>query len=173
MEISTSKNTSGITHKLAEEMAPMIQRLIDEGASQVMVDRTVRNIITQRQKQNFKAVRPAVPKAGALVKRLGIWKEMGGERHEDSQSELILYDRLKKAGIAFTFQRAIGKYRVDFLVGNLVVEVDGPYHKARVDRDQIRDKYLQRMGYTIMRIPAALVASAPDEVIQVIAQERR
>ena len=39
----------------------------------------------------------------------------------------------------------------------MVVEVDGGYHRARVESDARRDRFLHRMGCTVLRLEAELV----------------
>jgi very-short-patch-repair endonuclease len=53
----------------------------------------------------------------------------------------------------------IGRFIVDLLCpqARLVVEVDGGVHEARARLDAHRDTILQRAGYRVLRIPAALV----------------
>jgi very-short-patch-repair endonuclease len=50
----------------------------------------------------------------------------------------------------------------------LIVEVDGACHKLRRSADARRDKKLQRLGYRVLRLPAALVlANLPEAVARV------
>jgi len=49
-----------------------------------------------------------------------------------------------------------------------VVEVDGEYHVQRSAADASRDSKLRRIGYRVLRIPAALVMSdLPAAVVRV------
>jgi very-short-patch-repair endonuclease len=50
-------------------------------------------------------------------------------------------------------------YIVDFLPvrERLVVEVDGGYHAERVAADQRRQRWLERLGYRVVRVSAATV----------------
>lgn len=72
---------------------------------------------------------------------------------------------LKGDGIALDLQVEIKPYRADFLADDwLVIEIDGAaYHSSAeaIERDRERDRYLVARGYTILRIPAKLVLSAP------------
>ena len=51
------------------------------------------------------------------------------------------------------------RFIVDFVAPQvrLVVEVDGGYHAQRAAADARRDSKLRRLGYRVLRIPAALV----------------
>jgi len=59
-------------------------------------------------------------------------------------------------GVKFRRQHAIGPYVVDFcsLQKRLVIELDGSGHAAdeQLERDRIRDEYLEQKGYRIVRI---------------------
>ncbi len=63
----------------------------------------------------------------------------------------VLRDRRMQA-LKFRRQAPVGPYIVDFLciAHRLVVEADGSQH-AESKRDAIRDKWLAREGYTILR----------------------
>lgn len=53
----------------------------------------------------------------------------------------------------------VGRYIVDFLASHerLIVEVDGGYHADRVAADRRRQQWLERQGYRVVRVSAALV----------------
>lgn len=52
------------------------------------------------------------------------------------------------------FQHIIGPYIVDFFRGRTVIELDGWTHERTETQflDKIKDRYLQRCGYTVRRI---------------------
>jgi very-short-patch-repair endonuclease len=50
----------------------------------------------------------------------------------------------------------------------LVVEVDGSVHLHRAHLDTHRDSILQRAGYRVLRIPAALVTSNLEAALTLI-----
>lgn len=65
---------------------------------------------------------------------------------------------LMELGIPFQFQYPIfskaGKYFiVDFLIpeDNIVVEIDGHYHKKQRGKDQFREDHLRHLGYKVIR----------------------
>ncbi len=92
---------------------------------------------------------------------------LGNHDFGDSKAEGIVYFMLKDAGVSFQFQRQIGPYRVDFLINELIIlELDGPHHKKQRGYDADRDKYLEKMGYEVVRVPIWLMASAGQIVIK-------
>ena len=68
--------------------------------------------------------------------------------------------RGSRLGIPFRRQVVITRYIADFACreARLIVEVDGEVH-ARRQLDAHRDAVLQRAGYRVLRIPAALITS--------------
>ena len=81
-----------------------------------------------------------------------------------SKAEHIFYDLLKREGIKFDYQYPIGKYTADFLVADsVVIELDGPDHIR--ERDEIRDYYLRKMGYKVVRVPLVILFHSPKAVI--------
>ena len=56
-------------------------------------------------------------------------------------------------------QHPIGPYVADFacVERKLVVEVDGGVHRVRTVEDQLRTEALERMGWTVLRLPNDLV----------------
>lgn len=72
--------------------------------------------------------------------------------------------------VRLDFQVEEGRYRVDFLINTwLVVEIDGAaYHSTpeAVARDQIRDRYLESLGYSVLRLPAKLVFQNPGLTVE-------
>ncbi len=88
----------------------------------------------------------------------------------DSKAEVIVYDLFKENGIDFVFQHPIGPYRVDFLIGKVVVEIDGPLHHRKYQRkiDQAKDIYLEGLGYKVLRVPIRLIAEHTEATIKAI-----
>ncbi|WP_404479326.1 endonuclease domain-containing protein [Novosphingobium sp. BL-52-GroH] len=68
--------------------------------------------------------------------------------------------------IKLSLQVRVKPYRLDFLVNDmLVVEVDGAaYHSSAeaLKRDSERDRYLQSLRYSILRVPAKVVFNEPQ-----------
>ncbi len=78
--------------------------------------------------------------------------------HEETETERKLKKALIKAKISFSQEVPVKSFTVDFLVGDwLVVEVDGESHltSGRAKKDKSRQKAIEDMGFTVMRIPAS------------------
>jgi len=91
----------------------------------------------------------------------------------DSKAEVIFYEFLIESGIPFKFQYKIGPYKVDYLIdGSLVVELDGPHHNRQKEYDEKRDKYIEKMGYTVLRIPISDFMMGNDAVLGAINEAR-
>jgi very-short-patch-repair endonuclease len=82
-------------------------------------------------------------------------------RQHPTHSELVLWQAIRgqRLGVAFRRQVPLGSYIVDFLApsARLIVEVDGGYNQARRKADARRDRWLHQQGYTVLRLPAAMV----------------
>ena len=76
-------------------------------------------------------------------------------RHSMTSAETAVWNivRRRRLGWRFRRQEPIGPYIVDFvcLRRKLVVEMDGAIHGGEYDR--IRDAYLGRSGFRVLRIP--------------------
>jgi very-short-patch-repair endonuclease len=59
-----------------------------------------------------------------------------------------------KLGVAFKRQVVIGRYIVDFCAPSikLIVEVDGGYQRERAKADARRQRELEALGYTVVRV---------------------
>jgi very-short-patch-repair endonuclease len=83
-----------------------------------------------------------------------------------------------KLGVSFRRQVPIGRYIADFVAPSrkLVVEVDGGYHAtpAHMRADARRDRHLAKLGYRVVRLPAAMVQhQLADAVALVVAALER
>ncbi len=77
-----------------------------------------------------------------------------------SKTEERLRAALDERGLAHRQGEYIGRYEVDFLLGEaIVVEVDGYHHLSRSGRrrDARKTAYLRSLGYDVHRIPARRV----------------
>lgn len=72
-----------------------------------------------------------------------------------SYPEQFFEQLLTKDGIVFTREVRIGRWFADFVIGGVVLEVDGRQHADpdRATSDQIKDAYLISQGYHVIRIP--------------------
>ena len=87
------------------------------------------------------------PKLKILAKQL---------RKNSTSGEILLWQQLKKKQQGFKFhrQKPIGRYIVDFYAPqlHLIIEVDGCTHDNRIEADQIRQKKLEDLGLSVLRI---------------------
>jgi len=89
--------------------------------------------------------------------------------------EQTLWERLRNRrleGLKFRRQHPLGPYIVDFYCAEhrLVVEVDGPIHLRRREEDALRDEYLTRYGYHVLRIRNDEVENDLEAVLERILQ---
>jgi very-short-patch-repair endonuclease len=90
------------------------------------------------------------------------------DARSESFPESVLRCRLAAAGLPFRIQAWIDDMRVDFLLGKLVVEVDGREHHsepAAFERDRVRDARLSIRGYRVLHFSYAQVVYRPEEVL--------
>jgi len=71
------------------------------------------------------------------------------------QENKLWYGFLRKHSIAFTRQKTIGNYIVDFLcpLKKLVIEIDGSQHFSdeALEYDRIRTEFLESLGLHVLR----------------------
>lgn len=97
-------------------------------------------------------------------------------RRTMSLPEVMLWECLRGgragSGVKFRRQHPIGPYIADFYcsAAKLVIEIDGEAHDrgGKPDHDQKRDAFLNENGYQVLRVSAAEVMKAPDEVASAI-----
>ncbi|HEY5961174.1 MAG TPA: DUF559 domain-containing protein [Polyangiaceae bacterium] len=94
-------------------------------------------------------------------------------RHHQSETESMLWRQLsgKKLGVAFRRQVPVGgKYVADFLAptARLIVEIDDRTHELKRTADARRDRDLNRLGYRVLRLPAALVRCNVAEAVSLV-----
>lgn len=85
-------------------------------------------------------------------------------RSTTSYPERFFMKVLKSNGIAFEREKKVGKYFLDFSIGNFMLdlEIDGKQHlqSERSESDRIRDSYLSSLGWTVHRIPWKYLGTA-------------
>jgi very-short-patch-repair endonuclease len=83
-----------------------------------------------------------------------------------------LWARLRndQLGVNFRRQHAIGNYIPDFcsLQAKLIIELDGSQHLEQEEYDEERTKYLEPLGYTVIRFWNNQVIGDIENVIQAI-----
>lgn len=74
-------------------------------------------------------------------------------------------------GVKFRRQYPIGPYFADFVCieKRLVIELDGDQHANNIEYDNKRTKYIESMGYTVIRIANSYLSNKHiDEVIETL-----
>ncbi|BAU56043.1 methylmalonyl-CoA mutase family protein [Mucilaginibacter gotjawali] len=132
--------------------------------------------------EGLKSLTPAISK-GEGDKRLGfmtgdlrIWETLKANSRENRQNqtpaENILWQLLRnnQTGYKIRRQHAIDGYIADFvcLPKGLVIEVDGGYHEATKEEDDIRTKVLNNEGFKVIRFTNEEIANNTTRVIQII-----
>lgn len=89
-----------------------------------------------------------------------------------NEIEQKFYDAYKQAADEIHFyllpQQVIGIYTVDFIMGDCVAEIDGhEYHKTKEQRyaDYTRERFLQKLGYTVVRFMGTEVFLDPMKCV--------
>ncbi|MGN6849477.1 MAG: endonuclease domain-containing protein [Sphingomicrobium sp.] len=87
-------------------------------------------------------------------------------RKQMSLPEVLLWRLLRKASPPIRRQHPLGAYVIDFYcpAAKLAIEVDGFAHDTgnRPERDNARERWLERQGLTVLRIPAGDVLRDPE-----------
>jgi very-short-patch-repair endonuclease len=104
-----------------------------------------------------------------LFNRKGLKTFRSFLRNKATSSEAALWGILKSKqldGRKFRRQYSIGSYIVDFCCPSekLIIELDGDphgeYHK--IQKDENRDKYLESLGFTVLRFENRFVFQEPE-----------
>ena len=93
-------------------------------------------------------------------------------RKESTPAEAKLWSRIRndQLGVTFRRQHAIGNYISDFCSpkAKLIIELDGSQHLEQEEYDNERTKYLESLGYKVIRFWNNDVTNNIDGVILVI-----
>ncbi len=93
-------------------------------------------------------------------------------RREQTPSERILWEQLRKLPYRFRRQHPIGEYIADFvcLSKKLVIEVDGEYHNTQEQQiaDAQRTEAMNRIGFKVIRFHNDAVDNHTLEVVEEI-----
>jgi len=73
-------------------------------------------------------------------------------------------------GYQFLRQRPIGNYVADFFCHKLklVIEIDGESHAEKKEKDNFRQKYLESLGFTVLRFGDHAVKTEMEGVLNKI-----
>ncbi len=88
----------------------------------------------------------------------------------DTERKLWSGLRGEQMGVKFRRQHPLVNYIADFacLSPKLVVELDGSQHLVRQDYDAVRDAFLQRSGFDVLRFPSNDVFINFEGVLEVV-----
>ena len=96
----------------------------------------------------------------------------GRLRKESTPAERKLWSHIRndQLGVTFRRQHAIGNYIPDFCSprARLVIELDGSQHLEQKEYDEARTKYLESVGYKVIRFWNNDVMNNIDSVILAI-----
>lgn len=95
-------------------------------------------------------------------------------RNNSTPGEILLWKKLKGKqcyGFDFHRQKPILNYIVDFYCFKLklIIEIDGYSHNFKVEEDQLRDKELNTLGFTVLRFSEGEVRNNLDLVLNSLA----
>jgi imidazole glycerol-phosphate synthase subunit HisF len=92
-----------------------------------------------------------------------------------AEMSLWLYLRAGLNGFKFRRQHLIGLYIADFYCHKvrLIIEVDGSIHNLNdiKESDEVREKELDKWGYTVIRFTNEQVMKTTEEVLKIIAEK--
>jgi len=98
-------------------------------------------------------------------------------RNNATSAEATLWNLIKNKklkGRKFRRQHSLGNYIADFYCSTekVIVELDGnphgEYHK--IEKDKVRDEFLESLGYKIVRFENRTVFQDPDYVLEEISK---
>lgn len=100
------------------------------------------------------------------------YKRAQALRKRLTPAERKLWARLRddQLGVSFRRQHALGKYITDFccIKHKLVIELDGSQHLNQQEYDAERTRYLESVGYTVIRFWNNQVLKDMEGVLQAI-----
>ena len=86
------------------------------------------------------------------------------------EEKQLWYQVLKPLPVTFKRQKVFGNYIVDFYCAskNTVIEIDGSQHFEKIGKaeDEVRDKYLNRLGLKVLRYSNYEINTAFDSVCE-------
>ena len=96
----------------------------------------------------------------------------GELRKEPTPAESKLWSRIRndQLGVTFRRQHAVGNYIPDFCSpkAKLIIELDGSQHLEQEEYDKERTKYLESLGYKVIRFWNNDVTNNIDGVVLAI-----
>jgi very-short-patch-repair endonuclease len=96
-------------------------------------------------------------------------------RKNMTEAEIALWARIRRKQLKdkqFYRQKNIGNYIVDFYcpAAKLIIELDGEQHYTDegLKKDELRDSYLKRLGYRVLRFSSSEALTNLDGVVETI-----
>lgn len=94
-------------------------------------------------------------------------------RQRQTPAEDVLWECLRArrlCGYKFRRQHNIGRFIADFYCheGGLVVEVDGPIHDSQLEKDAMRDAWMESVGLQVLRVRNRQVFEGLEGVLVMI-----
>lgn len=89
-------------------------------------------------------------------------------RNNGTESERLLWLRLRAFRPRFTRQLVIGRYIIDLACreARLAIEVDGGQHANTTAYDKVRTEFLENQGWAVLRLWNNEVLADPDAAAQ-------
>jgi len=159
MENTMHEITKKLHKQTIESFRPLAEYMAQNGATEDEIVSTFQNQMRIKRVKYYERIKTL----GNILRPLFV------DIKTTSKAEWIFNGFLSENNIPFKYQYKIGPYIADFLINNfLVLEIDGPNHNQ--DKDDRRDKYMEKMGYKILRIPLWIVCNSPTAIISELKQ---
>ncbi|MSR71411.1 MAG: endonuclease domain-containing protein [Candidatus Taylorbacteria bacterium] len=95
-------------------------------------------------------------------------------RQQQTRQEKILWSflRNRKQGLKFKRQESIGDYIIDFYCREkkLIIELDGEIHKNQSESDLERTRFLESLGFKVLRFWNNQIETEIEKVLEKIQQ---
>lgn len=89
-------------------------------------------------------------------------------KEQSTKPERVLADTLIKSRISFKFREVINCRECDFVIGRVIVEVDGVHHQRRRASERSKNEMLARLGYIPLHFSAKEIKNDPLKVLREI-----
>jgi len=169
MAITTKEISTKLKKDITNKIKPILSELRKTGIS----DKRLGEVINQHFKVKLRHEYQRLSDFESIRNVLSTVFQNISQRGADSQAEILFYHTLQEQGISFAFHHEIGPYIADYLIDeDLVVELDGPQHKYSQAKDKTRDRYMERLGYRVLRIPLKYFVIDKNAVMMAIQDAR-
>jgi very-short-patch-repair endonuclease len=98
-------------------------------------------------------------------------RRLAGNRNRMSFPERLVFDYLTELNIKFDHQKKVEGFYPDFVIGQLIIEVDGErWHCRKKDND--RDQVLTEAGFRVVRFPVGKQKDLIKRVDEFLTKEK-